>query len=81
MDKCILIIYMFALFLAAQGMMEEIDMLAGFESFEIEDDDWEEELNSDPGFLASQKGGKVLVNVDSFGAVGDGIADDTEVNT
>ncbi|KAE8730220.1 hypothetical protein F3Y22_tig00003041pilonHSYRG01153 [Hibiscus syriacus] len=36
-----------------------------------------EELVEDP-FWISERGGKVLVNVDSFGAVGDGVSDDTE---
>lgn len=54
------------------GMLEELNKLAIEEEYEIE------ELSDIPSWT-SQRGGKVLVNVDSFGAAGDGETDDTEV--
>lgn len=54
------------------GMLEELNKLDAEEENEIE------ELSDIPSWT-SQRGGKVLVNVDSFGAAGDGETDDTEV--
>ncbi|KAJ6727622.1 hypothetical protein OIU74_005802 [Salix koriyanagi] len=51
-------------------------MLEELESFEIDDED-DVGLFDIPSWT-SERGGKVLVNVDSFGAVGDGISDDTQ---
>ncbi|KAI4314343.1 hypothetical protein L6164_027260 [Bauhinia variegata] len=51
------------------GIPEEL------ESLEIEEN--EVELSEIPSWK-SQRGGKVLVNVDSFSAVGDGVSDDTQ---
>ncbi|CAN0893003.1 Probable polygalacturonase At1g80170 [Linum grandiflorum] len=52
------------------GMVEEL------ETFDIEEGEELGELDVPP--LTSERGSKVLVNVDSFGAVGDGVADDTQ---
>ena len=47
------------------------------ESLDVEDDEIEFlELPS----WSSQHGSKVMINVDSFGAVGDGVSDDTKVS-
>ncbi|KAJ6332552.1 hypothetical protein OIU77_008591 [Salix suchowensis] len=51
-------------------------MLEELESFEIDEED-DVGLFDIPSWT-SERGGKVLVNVDSFGAVGDGISDDTQ---
>lgn len=44
----------------------------------------EEEIDMErsvvPSWFTNQRDGKVLVNVDSFGAIGDGISDDTKVH-
>lgn len=53
------------------------DVFGEIENLEFEDD--EIELLDMPSW-SSQRGGKILVNVDSFGAAGDGVADDTKVN-
>lgn len=52
-------------------------LVAELENLEIEDDG-QLELSEVPSWT-SEHGGKVLVNVDSFGAVGDGVSDDTQV--
>lgn len=49
-----------------------------FESMEFEDEN-DFDIFDIPSWT-SERGGKVLVNVDSFGAVGDGVSDDTQVN-
>ncbi|WVZ13820.1 hypothetical protein V8G54_011386 [Vigna mungo] len=56
------------------GMLEELKSL---ESFDIEEETEVEELSDIPSWR-SEHGGKVLVNIDSFGAAGDGESDDTE---
>jgi len=59
------------------GMLEELKSL---ESFDIEEEPEVEELSDIPSWR-SEHGGKVLVNIDSFGAAGDGESDDTEVTS
>ncbi|XP_019052350.1 PREDICTED: probable polygalacturonase At1g80170 [Nelumbo nucifera] len=54
------------------AMLRELDEDLNFGVTEIE-----EELLETPGWR-SERGGKTLFNVDSFGAVGDGVADDTQ---
>lgn len=53
-----------------------IGILDELESFDIEEDD---EVFKIPSWT-SERGSKVLVNVDSFGAIGDGVSDDTQVS-
>ncbi|KAG6655013.1 probable polygalacturonase At1g80170 isoform X2 [Carya illinoinensis] len=54
------------------GMLEELDQIC----WEMEE---ENEMESSPiSSWTSDRGSKVLVNVDSFGAVGDGVSDDTQ---
>ncbi|KAL5550446.1 hypothetical protein UlMin_000622, partial [Ulmus minor] len=56
---------------------DDISMLDDeLESWDIEEDnDWD--FYENPSWT-SEHGSKVLVNVDSFGAVGDGVSDDTQ---
>jgi galacturan 1,4-alpha-galacturonidase len=82
MDK-LFIITLLGLLILVNGVAENLvfnnfAMLEELESFEIDDED-DVELFDIPSWT-SERGGKVLVNVDSFGAVGDGISDDTQVH-
>uniref|UniRef100_A0A6N2K628 Pectate lyase superfamily protein domain-containing protein n=1 Tax=Salix viminalis TaxID=40686 RepID=A0A6N2K628_SALVM len=80
MDK-LFIIALLGLLILVNGAAENLvynrfAMLEELESFEVDDeDDW---VLFDSPSWTSERGGKVLVNVDSFGAVGDGISDDTQ---
>ncbi|KAL3501172.1 hypothetical protein ACH5RR_035621 [Cinchona calisaya] len=64
---------------AETRLSEEANILRKVENLdsEIEEEDDEVEFFEEP-FWVSERGNKVLVNVDSFGAVGDGVADDTK---
>ncbi|OMO78244.1 Glycoside hydrolase, family 28 [Corchorus capsularis] len=54
---------------------DNFNILEELENLDIDEEDVEPfEIPS----WTSERGGKVLVNVDSFGAVGDGVSDDTE---
>ncbi|XP_044480683.1 probable polygalacturonase At1g80170 [Mangifera indica] len=80
MDKFFLV-SIFGLLIAAHAaagniVLDNIVMLGELENLDIEEDD-EVELFDMP-YMISTRGSKVLVNVDSFGAVGDGVADDTQ---
>lgn len=82
MDKFFLV-SIFGLLIAAHAaagniVLDNIVMLGELENLDIEEDD-EVELFDMP-YMISTRGSKVLVNVDSFGAVGDGVADDTQVH-
>jgi galacturan 1,4-alpha-galacturonidase len=59
---------------------DSIAMLEKLENFVIEEVD-ETEFSKVVPSWTSERGGKVLVNVDSFGAVGDGVSDDTQVRS
>lgn len=85
MDKLLLVSLLGLLIAAAHGvagnltcdnigMLEELKRL----DFELEEET-EVELSDIPSWT-SERGGKVLVNVDSFGAAGNGESDDTEVS-
>ncbi|WCJ38465.1 Pectin lyase-like superfamily protein [Euphorbia peplus] len=52
------------------GLLDEL------ENFEVDEEDEMEFFDTPPWI--SERGSKVLVNVDSFGAVGDGVSDDTK---
>ncbi|KAI5581052.1 hypothetical protein BDE02_08G195200 [Populus trichocarpa] len=56
---------------------DSIAMLEKLENFVIEEVD-ETEFSKVVPSWTSERGGKVLVNVDSFGAIGDGVSDDTQ---
>lgn len=82
MDKLFLLSFV-GLLIVAHGVagnmvFDNIDMLEELENFDIEEE-YEVETSSIPSWT-SERGSKVLVNVDSFGAVGDGVSDDTQVN-
>ncbi|CAK7357352.1 unnamed protein product [Dovyalis caffra] len=80
MEK-LFIITLLGLLIVANGVAENMAynnfaLLEELESFEIDEEDGVEFF--DMPSWTSERGGKVLVNVDSFGAVGDGISDDTQ---
>ena len=69
------------LLIAAYGVAgnmssDNFNILGELEDLDIAEED--AELSEIPSWT-SERGGKVLVNVDSFGAVGDGVSDDTQV--
>ncbi|KAL1365551.1 hypothetical protein HN51_013576 [Arachis hypogaea] len=79
MDKFFLV-SLFCLLIAAHGVTgtltcDNIAMLDELANMDTEEN--EIELSDIPSWT-SERGGKVLVNVDSFGAAGDGESDDTE---
>ncbi|KDO82376.1 hypothetical protein CISIN_1g0424472mg, partial [Citrus sinensis] len=55
---------------------DNIALLGELENLNVEEEN-EVELFEEPSWT-SERGGKVLVNVDSFGAAGDGVSDDTQ---
>jgi hypothetical protein len=82
MDKFFLVFFL-GLLIVAHGVAgnlvgDNIGVLEEFESWDIEEEN-EVEVSPIPSWT-SERGSKVLVNVDSFGAVGDGVSDDTQVN-
>ena len=68
---------------AAKMVYTDLDILKKLENFDIpEDDDADDHYDTKLSDLASFTGrgsGKNLVNVDTFGAAGDGVSDDTQV--
>lgn len=87
MDKlcilCLLGLLMITAYGAAGKMVyTDLDILEELENFDIpeddDDDDYDTNLFDLPSFT-SRSSGKNLVNVDTFGAVGDGVSDDTQV--
>lgn len=60
------------------GILDELESFDIEEGFDIEEDD-EVNVFKIPSWT-SERGSKVLVNVDSFGAIGDGVSDDTQVS-
>ncbi|XP_019160879.1 PREDICTED: probable polygalacturonase At1g80170 [Ipomoea nil] len=78
MAKILLIMFflVFPLVTAEKYLFEEIDFLRDLDEWEPEEGD-ELDLIDLPSWTAG-RGHKVLVNVDSFGAVGDGVSDDTK---
>lgn len=81
MDK-FLVLFLGLLLLAAHGRVEysqddKLNILEELESWDVED--YNEVEDSAKAFWKSERGAKVLVNVDSFGAAGNGISDDTKV--
>ncbi|KAA3482997.1 putative polygalacturonase isoform X1 [Gossypium australe] len=78
MDKLFLVSFLGLLITHAVGgnmLYDKFNILGELEDLNIAEEDME--LFEDPSWI-SERGGKVLVNVDSFGAVGDGVSDDTE---
>lgn len=62
------------------SLSDTFDVFGKIDNVDLEDDDDEIEFSNLPFWSTSQHGSKILVNVDSFGAVGDGVSDDTKVN-
>lgn len=58
----------------------DIDMIKELESFDIEEEDDNEVETYAVPVWRNERGSKVLMNVDSFDAVGDGVTDDTMVH-
>ncbi|GMY26249.1 probable polygalacturonase At1g80170 [Fagus crenata] len=80
MDKFFLLSFI-GLLIVAHGVAgnmvcDNIGMFEELENLDIEEEN-EAELSLIPSWT-SERGSKVLVNVDSFGAVGDGVSDDTQ---
>ena len=66
---------------AAKMVYTDLDILEKLENFDIPEDDaddYDTKLFDWPSFT-SRSSGKNLVNVDTFGAAGDGVSDDTQV--
>ncbi|XP_012085412.1 probable polygalacturonase At1g80170 isoform X1 [Jatropha curcas] len=80
MDKVLIISFLGMLTVihgvAGNMVYDNIGLLEELKSFEIDEKD-DVQLFDTPSWT-SERGGKVLVNVDSFGAVGDGVSDDTK---
>lgn len=85
MDKFFLVFLFSLLIVVAHGvagnmLRDNIGLLEELQSLDIEEEDENEvELSGIPSWN-SERGGKVLVNVDSFGAAGNGESDDTQVS-
>ncbi|XP_028754394.1 probable polygalacturonase At1g80170 [Neltuma alba] len=82
MDKFFLVFFL-GLLIAAHGAAgnvscDQIGMLGELESLDIEEEEENEVEISEIPSWNSERGAKVLVNVDSFGAVGNGESDDTQ---
>ena len=81
MDKLFLVSFL-GLLIAAYGVAgnmssDNFNILGELEDLDIAEED--ADVFEIPSWT-SERGGKVLlVNVDSFGAVGDGVSDDTQV--
>ncbi|CAE5958357.1 unnamed protein product [Arabidopsis arenosa] len=78
MDK-LFIVSLLGLLMVASGKMvyTDLDILEELENFDVLLDDDETKLFDLPSFT-SRHSGKNLVNVDTFGAAGDGVSDDTQ---
>lgn len=76
------IVSLLALLIATSygAVYRELDILGNLESLDVPQDDIDDDMTLfDFSCFTSQNSGKNLVNVDSFGAVGDGVSDDTQV--
>lgn len=77
---CFLLLLVLPLRTAAKDFLEDYEVGTDVEDWEVEEDD----DGDNAEFMESWKsrgGNKVLVNVDAFGAAGDGVSDDTQVKT
>ncbi|XVF43986.1 hypothetical protein PTKIN_Ptkin02bG0084000 [Pterospermum kingtungense] len=79
MDKLFLVSFL-GLLIAAYGVAgsiidDDFNILGELENLDIAEED--ADLSEIPSWTSGH-GGKVVVNVDSFGAVGDGVSDDTQ---
>lgn len=80
----ILFVSIFCLLIVAHGtsgsnLSDDFAILAMLDDLDIEEgEEAEAELFDLPSWT-SERGSKVLVNVDGYGAKGDGVSDDTQV--
>lgn len=86
MEKFLLVSLFSLLIAAAHGvsgsmMFDNFGMFEELNSLAVDTDEDTEVETSDIASLTSERGGKVLVNIDSFGAAGNGESDDTEVTS
>lgn len=85
MDKLFLL-SLLGLFIIAYGVSgafvsdSDIDMIKELESFDIEEEDDDDVYSYTVPVWRSERGSKILMNVDSFDAIGDGVTDDTMVH-
>lgn len=85
MGKFFLLVTLLGLLIVARGVSgsmtcdNNIGMVEELNNLDIEEEN-EVEFSDIPSWT-SERGGKVLVNVDSFGAAGDGETDDTSVSS
>ncbi|CAH2066578.1 unnamed protein product [Thlaspi arvense] len=64
---------------AGETAYRELDILGNLENLDVPQDDIDDDVTFfDFSSITSQFSGKNLVNVDSFGAAGDGVSDDTQ---
>ncbi|CAA0827773.1 Pectin lyase-like superfamily protein [Striga hermonthica] len=83
MDKLTFIVLFVSLLLAPlesldRDLPDGLDFLAEqVHDLDVQDRLWDDGFESEP-LDCSSHGGKILVNVDSFGAAGDGLSDDTQ---
>ncbi|XP_013632360.1 PREDICTED: polygalacturonase-like [Brassica oleracea var. oleracea] len=64
---------------AGETSYRELDILGELENLDVPQDDIDDDVTFfDFSLFTSQFSGKNLVNVDSFGAAGDGVSDDTQ---
>lgn len=83
MEKIVLTVSFFCLLMVALGSAESRladDIAVRWNLDNLESEEGDEQDLFDILSWTSERGSKVLVNVDSLGAVGDGISDDTKVN-
>lgn len=84
MERTDLFFSLLVLLVTVHGAQEQTDhilMPGEFESWNVEEGDEMVEEAFDFPTWTSESGGRFLVSVDSFGAVGDGISDDTQVSS
>lgn len=87
MFLCLLVLLLAPLRRAGQGFSDGFEALAKLHVDEMDVEDEQEQEQDDVLELLdlpswdSDRTNKVLINVDGFGAVGDGVGDDTKVYT
>lgn len=85
MSKPFIVSLLALLMVASYGASEkplykELDILGNLENLDVPEDEIDDNVTFfDFSSFTSQFSGKNLVNVDSFGATGDGVSDDTQV--
>lgn len=78
---CFLVLLLVPLSSAGQDLSDTFEVIAKLQDLDVEDEEGEDDVLESldlPSWHSAHRN-KVLVNVDGFGAVGDGVADDTQV--